>query len=124
MMTEFISRNHGHSCYEIIIKTTDPEHYKATEDFARRLIGHAKPVTDNNDGCKWIPVTERLPDKMMQCVCRYVFGSNDEYPFYQTFWYFASDENPHFQNEGSMGMRVTHWMPLPDPPQEVSDGQT
>lgn len=61
-MTEFISRNHGHECYEIIIKTTSHEHYKATEDFARRLIDHAKPVTDNNVGHKWIPVTERLPE--------------------------------------------------------------
>ena len=54
-MTEFISRNHGHSCYEIIIKTTNYEHYKATEDFARRLIGHAKPVPDNNVTLKKCP---------------------------------------------------------------------
>lgn len=45
-MTEFITRNHGNSCFEIIIKTTNPEHYKATEDFARRLIDHAKPMTN------------------------------------------------------------------------------
>lgn len=45
-MTEFISRNHGHSCYEVIIKTTSHEHYKATENFARRLIDHAKPMTN------------------------------------------------------------------------------
>ena len=44
--TEFISRNHGHSRYEVIIKTTSHEHYRETEDFARRLIDHAKPMTN------------------------------------------------------------------------------
>lgn len=65
----------------------------------------------------WIPVSERLPDRMMQCVCQYVFGDNTEYPFYAVMWYFAKDKVPHFQNEGSLGLRVTHWMPLPEPPE-------
>lgn len=45
-MTEFISRNYGNEGYEIIIKTDSHEHYRATEDFARRLIDHTKPVTN------------------------------------------------------------------------------
>ena len=69
----------------------------------------------------WIPVTERLPDRMMQCVCRYVFGDNEEYPFYQVLWYFTVEKTPHFQNEGSIGLRVTHWMPLPEKPKESED---
>ena len=43
-MTEFVSRNYGNEGYEIIIKTDRHDHYRATEDFARRLIGHAKPM--------------------------------------------------------------------------------
>ena len=43
-MTEFISRKYGNEGYEIIIKTDSHEHYRATEDFARRLIDHAKPM--------------------------------------------------------------------------------
>ena len=43
-MTEFISRNYGNEGYEIIIKTDSHEHYRATEDFARRLIDHSKPM--------------------------------------------------------------------------------
>ena len=43
-MTEFISRNYGNEGYEIIIKTDSHEHYRATEDFARRLIDHTKPM--------------------------------------------------------------------------------
>ena len=45
-MTEFITRNYGNKDFEIIIKTDSKEHYKETEDFARRLIDHAKPMTD------------------------------------------------------------------------------
>ena len=45
-MTEFISRNYGNEGYEIIIKTDSHEHYRATEDFARRLIDHTKPATN------------------------------------------------------------------------------
>ena len=45
-MTEFISRNYGNEGYEIIIKTDSYEYYKATEDFARRLIDHSKPKTN------------------------------------------------------------------------------
>lgn len=42
-MTEFISRKYGNEGFEIIIKTDNHEHYKAAEEFARRLIDHAKP---------------------------------------------------------------------------------
>ena len=45
-MTEFISRNYGNEGYEIIIKTDSYEHYRAAEDFARRLSGHSKPETN------------------------------------------------------------------------------
>lgn len=44
-MTEFITRNYGQKEFEVIIKTDSKEHYKAAEDFARKLIGHEKPQT-------------------------------------------------------------------------------
>ena len=46
IMTEFITRNHGQKEFEVIIKTDNKEHYKATENFARKLIDHAKPQTN------------------------------------------------------------------------------
>ena len=73
-------------------------------------------VTDNNVGGKWISVTESLPERNMQCICRYVFGNNTQ-AFFQVLDYFATDKQPHFQHElGGSRMRVTHWMPLPEPP--------
>ena len=44
-MTEFITRDYGQKEFEVIIKTDNKDHYKATEDFARKLIDHAKPQT-------------------------------------------------------------------------------
>ena len=65
---------------------------------------------------RWIPVTERLPDKNMKCLCSYVFHENTDYHFEQVLFYYATCENPHFQHEGELGLKVTHWMPLPDLP--------
>ena len=45
-MTEFITRNYGNKEFEAIIKTDSEEHYKETQDFARKLIDHAKPQTN------------------------------------------------------------------------------
>ena len=45
-MTEFITRNYGDKEFEVIIKTDSEEHYKETQDFARKLIDHAKPQTN------------------------------------------------------------------------------
>ena len=61
-MTEFISHNYGKEGYEIIIKTDSHEHYKAAESFARRLIGHPKPMTNaqkiramsDEELCNWL----------------------------------------------------------------------
>lgn len=128
-MTEFISRNYGNEGYEVIIKTDSHEHYKAAEDFARRLIDHAKPATDNNVGRKWIPVTERLPEHHRNtdgCVCSDVLIFRQkttvhmgycvkqieiiaEEPVVITRWY---DQAGHRWED------VTHWMPLPEPPKE------
>lgn len=115
-MTEFITRNYGNESFEVIIKTDSKEHYKATENFARRLIDHAKPVTDNNVGSKWIPVTERLPEHENPVLCFIKNGQQDILQFdkFENLW---------------IGMQwtykrhaVTHWMPLPEPPKEEANG--
>ena len=59
-MTEFISRNYGKEGYEIIIKTDSHEHYRATEEFARRLIDHAKPATNTEK------ILAKIHDKLLK----------------------------------------------------------
>ena len=48
-MTEFITRVcRAEESYEVIIKTDSADHYEAAQAFARRLIGHAKPMTNED----------------------------------------------------------------------------
>ena len=58
IMTEFISRIYGKEGYEIIIKTDSHEYYRATEDFARRLIDHSNcgtRIIDNGHPWNYCP---------------------------------------------------------------------
>ena len=68
---------------------------------------------------QWISVDERLPGRDEKCLCRYTFGTRAKMYFYQVLDYYATDPQPHFQHAGKgSGMRVTHWMPLPEAPKE------
>ena len=54
---------------------------------------------------EWIPVYDRLPDKPMRCL---VYTKRGGYCGYDITYY-----NQGFYSEYS---KVTHWMPLPQPP--------
>ncbi len=71
---------------------------------------------------KWIPVSERMPEVGVKVLC---FPVKDE-PIHATFngqlWlqdisWSGSDE----PIDNVIPTSVTHWMPLPAAPQEVSD---
>lgn len=69
---------------------------------------------------KWISVKDRFPEKQMEVLAYYGFDHGDGdlgMQFTGVLTYFAFDERPHFQHE-SAGLRVTHWMHLPEPPEE------
>ena len=88
-------------------------------------------ATDNNVGCKWIPVTERLPEKDGSYLCFSQYcGSGwcsvrgfakdgrkkDEYDFrrrWKNVWYDYDSEYGYCVIDS-----ITHWMPLPEPPKE------
>ena len=64
-------------------------------------------VTDNNVGSKWIPVTERLPEQGQEVIV-YDGGVLKPKVFCYLFW------NKNYDSWA----RITHWMPLPEPPKE------
>lgn len=68
---------------------------------------------------QWIPVTDRYPGKGKEYLCRCICNGCEDLPFYMVLGYVIYDKNPHFQHEQTGGMSVTHWMPLPEPPQGV-----
>lgn len=63
---------------------------------------------------RWIPVTERLPEDAFyeKCLCLDREYGRRVYGFvFPNYWWYPED------NEDRTG-HVTHWMPLPEPPQE------
>lgn len=84
----------------------------------------ASSFSSTEDGCdffleerRWIPVTERLPDRNGEYICRHGYNGNTDIKFTGVLEYYATDEKPHWQHD-SIGLTVTHWMPLPEPPKE------
>lgn len=67
---------------------------------------------------QWIPVTERFPEKCVDYLCLCVLtDDNHVKPFCMVLRYIRDNE-PHFQYELNGSIKVTHWMPLPEPPKE------
>ena len=68
----------------------------------------------------WISVKERLPENAKNVLAYYGFDRGDGdlgMRFIGTLSYFPYCLTPHWQHEG-LGLVVTHWMPLPEPPKE------
>ena len=97
---------------------TDWKHGDVSEMIADHLISNGVTVQE------WISVDDRLPDNGQEVFIAYVFPSQRSFGvrhFYSASVYHIDDGNgivngPHFENEGFRGMRVTHWMPIPQPP--------
>ncbi|EFH0948429.1 TPA: ead/Ea22-like family protein [Escherichia coli] len=66
------------------------------------------PVTP--DG--WISCSERMPDNNHDVLFFDVWG-------YIRIGWFSADDRSWFTSDDGCCMEVTHWMPLPEPPQEV-----
>lgn len=61
----------------------------------------------------WIPVTERLPENAGVYLCR-IKSFNGDFRYTDTMKYVDGL----FYEQGVATDRVTHWMPLPQPPKE------
>lgn len=71
-------------------------------------------VTENNVGCKWIPVTERLPENDSDVLAYLRIGEEGRiYPanYASAVWWDCIFNTPATKT-------TTHWMPLPEPPKE------
>ena len=113
---------------------TDWEHGDASEMIAHHLLSNGVTVQSGKDinvPSKWIPVTERLPDKDGDyLVFKRFAGSawSDVVSFakdgrkvsecsfgekWQNVWYYYDSEWGYMRTDA-----VTHWMPLPQPPKD------
>lgn len=75
---------------------------------------------DAEEKFRWIPVTERLPEKTndylvhVKCECDGNFVSAWE----QVAWFCEKFYWDHRYGDDVFEETVTHWMPLPEPPKE------
>lgn len=93
--------------------------YTATEQaykngYEKGYEAGKKAATDNNVGHKWIPVSERLPEKDREVLCLLDTGS-----YWLARWNHCDDSLWSDGDFWSSEKFVTHWMPLPEPPKEV-----
>lgn len=72
--------------------------------------GKEDSVADLESKSKWIPVTERLPDEDTRVLVWLVDGAN-KYTRMDT-------DRRHNSKWVRWEKYVTHWMPLPEPPEE------
>ena len=71
---------------------------------------------------KWISMEDEQPKlHRADYIVRYVFPQGHMSFCGVMRWNTCGEngyvEGPHFDNEGYLGMHVTHWMPLPTPPE-------
>lgn len=111
---------------EKLIELIEQAYYCSILELADHLIANGVTIQ------KWIPVTERLPDKDGRyLVAKRIFNNSiwqevasfakdgrkvDNYDFHSEWknvWYYYDSEWGHI----TIGS-VTHWMPLPEAPKE------
>lgn len=64
---------------------------------------------------EWISVKDRLPEDEKEVLACYYIKPFLNKLFVGVLTYFAFDTEQHWQHE-SIGLTVTHWMDLPEPP--------
>lgn len=95
------------------------------------LIGQGEQIADLENKLAtvnggWIPTSLGLyPDKQGTYLCLVKFPEAKEaFPYclnWHPYGYNGFINGPHFSDEGMNGMRVTHWMPIPDCPNDKID---
>ena len=73
-------------------------------------VAEAQQLAELRAAHRWIPVTERLPEKDVRVLVRLA----DDSRLYTKI----DTDRIHYDNWVRWGTYVTHWMPLPEPPKE------
>ena len=83
--------------------------------FLKDLLSEAADALEGVSPMEWIPVTERLPDfeGCLLCMRKTVFGLS-----VQEVLYYEDGEFSYNGIDNLTDGAVTHWMPLPKPPEE------
>ena len=105
---------------EKLIELIEQEYYCSIEELADHLIANGVTLDNQVSSSKWIPITERLPDTQgydwvlaqITFIPDCLFGVPVVSELRNGVWYDLDDRK--IEAHGSV--KVTHWMPLPQPP--------
>ena len=75
---------------------------------SKELMKQAADAIEELSKPRWIPVTERLPERNGTYLV-YVYGDVTDLNYWRGKWHRLGDDYT---------KAVTHWMPLPQPPEE------
>jgi hypothetical protein len=80
----------------------------------RQLLSEAADAIEEMSKPRWIPVTERLPEKNVNVLCHLrSLDTQSECCIIDHL-----KDGRWWKAEYSWNFEVTHWMPLPEPPKE------
>ncbi|EFM0440058.1 DUF551 domain-containing protein [Escherichia coli] len=97
------------------LESCDDDRIEAVKAVLRRLAGNY-PVTP--DG--WISCSERMPENIPGSCKEYLVFDGLNNKVHHDYWVVPDgDSAPVASFWNHYGAHVTHWMPLPEPPQEV-----
>ncbi|HGB9406197.1 TPA: DUF551 domain-containing protein [Escherichia coli] len=94
----------------ILFNPDTVEAYAKRAEISPKPLYAASPVSVTPDG--WISCSEQMPDNNHDVLFFDVWG-------YIRIGWFSADDRSWFTSDDGCRMEVTHWMPLPEPPQEV-----
>lgn len=99
---------------ERAIEILDPEH-RENYDGMDEVNEACRMGMEALERMRWIPCSERMPDennRWVLCLC--VSGAMEVLKFDYTMWNWDAQ----YPGRCYMENYVTHWMPLPEPPEE------
>lgn len=125
---DYVDRNEeiGMMMYRSGFKRNEP-YIMHQSDVIELLVGALRDAQTERDAAlakvpKWIGVEDRLPDALNEnnqmILTEEVIGFDGECCFVGQFRIFKFDGSADFAVDLGIKADVTHWMPLPEPPEE------
>ncbi|EFE3053655.1 DUF551 domain-containing protein [Escherichia coli] len=98
-----------------IVEKVDDDRIEAVKAVLRRLAGNYPVIPDS-----WISCSERMPENIPGSCKEYLVFDGLNNKVHHDYWVVPDgDSAPVASFWNHYGAHVTHWMPLPEPPQEA-----
>ena len=100
-----------------ILAAMDEDNRYLYTDVVDYMMAHGVTLDNQVSSSKWIPVSERLPENMDDRVLVLLPTKSYDYPIGNQ--HIDTDRyRGEYRKWVRYGDKVTHWMPLPEPPKE------